>query len=157
MANDSKGRYYAKNSASGSYADLTTTFNGLAVLKLDGYLERGKPTNIYTAKWVDSQTEDYMLTGQTVVRENIDLTMTFIIRKKYATNPGSSYSVLSVHDTFISFMTNSDIWLKSEYFGGKSVHCVCLKEYKPTTIKLGRGDDSFIMGTITLHTLTSPA
>jgi hypothetical protein len=53
-------------------------------------------------------------------------------------------------------MTNSDIWIKSKYCGGKQVHCICLKEYKPSAQKLFRGDNSYMMGTITLHSLDSP-
>ena len=64
--------------------------------------------------------------------------------------------VQSVHDSFVSYMTDSDVWIKSAYLGNKYVHCVCLKEYKPTTVSLQRGDNSYIIGTITLHCLDAP-
>lgn len=161
MANNSSGRYYIKNTSNGNFVDITTMFDGVAVLKLDGMLAKGKPVNIYTAQWIDSQQEDYMITtlngsgNPVVIRENIDLELTFIVRKKYASSQ-QNFNVLLVHDNFVSYMTNSDVWLKSAYVGNKYVHCVCLKEYKPTTVKLERGDDSYIIGTLTFHTLESP-
>ena len=160
--NDSAGKYFAKNSASGTFADLTTTYNGLAILKVDGFLKKGKPVNIYTAQWVNEQAEDFLITtldnnnNPVVVRENVDLEITFIIRQKYASGT-TAINVQTVHDNFIAFMTNTDVWIKSAYMGNKYAHCVCLKDYKPTTVKLGRGNDSYIMGTITLHTLEAPA
>jgi hypothetical protein len=161
MANNSSGRYYIKNTSNGNFVDITTMFDGVAVLKLDGMLAKGKPVNIYTAQWIDSQQEDYMITtlngsgNPVVIRENIDLELTFIVRKKYASLQ-QNFNVLLVHDNFVSYMTNSDVWLKSAYVGNKYVHCVCLKEYKPTTVRLERGDDSYIIGTLTFHTLESP-
>ena len=134
-------------------------FDGVAVLKLDGMLAKGEPVNVYTAQWIDSQQEDFMITtldssdNPVVVRKNVDLELTFIVRQKYATG---TIDVQTVHDNFVDYITGSDVWLKSSYVGNKYVHCVCLKEYKPTTVKLGRGDNSYIMGTITLHCLDAP-
>jgi hypothetical protein len=159
MANNSSGRYFVKNTSNGTFADITTLFDGVAVLKLDGMLAKGKPVNIYTAQWIDSQQEDFMITtlngsgNPVVIRENVDLELTFIVRQKYATG---TINVQSVHDSFVNYMTGSDVWLRSAYLGNKYVHCVCLKEYKPTTVKLDRGVDSYIMGTITFHTLDAP-
>jgi hypothetical protein len=134
-------------------------FDGVAVLKLDGMLAKGEPVNVYTAQWIDSQQEDFMITtldgsdNPVVVRKNVDLELTFIVRQKYAIG---TIDVQTVHDNFVDYITGSDVWLKSSYVGNKYVHCVCLKEYKPTTVKLGRGDNSYIMGTITLHCLDAP-
>lgn len=150
--NNSKGRYYVKNSASGSFTDITTLYDGVAVLKMDGLLAKGKPINIYNEQWINSQTEDFMITGSGVIRENVDVDITFIVKKKYATNQ-TNFNVQTVHDNFVAYMTNTDVWIKSGYVGNKSAHCVCLKEYKPTMVSLGRGDNSYIMGTITLHCL----
>ena len=157
--NDSKGRYYIKNTSNGTFQDITTLFNGVAVLKVDGLLKKGKPVNIYTAQWVDEQEEDFLIAtlddndNPVVVRENADIELTFIIRQKYAT---SAINVLSVHDSFVNYMTNTDVWLKSSYIGNKYVHCVCLNEYAPTTVMLNRGNKSYIMGTITFHCLDAP-
>jgi hypothetical protein len=157
--NYSKNRFFVKNTQNGSFEDITTKFNGVAVLKLEGMLAKGEPINIYTAQWINSQQEDFMITtldgnnNPVVVRKNVDLELTFIVRQKYATG---TIDVQTVHDNFVDYITGSDVWLKSSYVGNKYVHCVCLKEYKPTTVKLGRGDNSYIMGTITLHCLDAP-
>ena len=157
--NHSSNRFFAKNTESGTFQDITTKFNGVAVLKLEGMLAKGEPINIYTAQWIDSQQEDFMITtldgnnNPVVVRKNVDLELTFIVRQKYATG---TIDVQTVHDNFVDYITGSDVWLKSSYVGNKYAHCVCLKEYSPTTIKLERGDNSYIMGTITLHCLDAP-
>ena len=157
--NYSKNRFFVKNTQSGTFQDITTKFNGVAVLKLDGMLAKGEPVNIYTAQWIDSQQEDFMITtldgsnNPVVIRKNVDLELTFIVRRKYAT---ANINVQTVHDNFVNYITGSDVWLKSSYVGNKYAHCVCLKEYSPTTIKLERGDNSYIMGTITLHCLDAP-
>ena len=112
--------YKIKNTESGTFVDIETMFNGLRILKMDGFLAKGKPVNIYTAQWIDSQEEDFLITtisettnNPVVIRENTDIEITFIIRKKYATNPSVSFDVQSVHDAFISYMTDSDVWIKS--------------------------------------------
>ena len=157
--NHSSNRFFAKNTESGTFQDITTMFDGVAVLKLDGMLAKGEPVNVYTAQWLSNQKEDFLITtlddndNPVVVRKNVDLELTFIVRQKYAT---ATIDVQTVHDNFVDYITGSDIWLKSSYVGNKYVHCVCLKEYKPTTVKLGRGDNSYIMGTITLHCLDAP-
>jgi hypothetical protein len=170
MANNSSGRYFVKNTSDGVFTDITTLFDGVAVLKVDGMLAKGKPVNIFTQQWIDTQYEDFMITTEVttttngvqtstpvVIRENVDIELTFIVRKKYASaNAQSNFNVLTAHDTFVDYMTKSDVWLKSSYVGNKYVHCVCIKEYKPTTVKLERGNDSYIIGTITFHTLDAP-
>lgn len=157
--NNSSNRYFIKNTSDGVFTDITTLFDGVAVLKVDGMLAKGRPVNIYTAQWINSQEEDFLITtldehdNPVVIRENVDLEITFIVRQKYATG---TINVQSVHDNFVDYMTGSDVWIKSSYLGNKYVHCVCLKEYKPTTIMLERGANSYIMGTLTLHTLEAP-
>ena len=159
MANNSSGRYFVKNTSNGTFADITTLFDGVAVLKLDGMLAKGKPINIFTQQWLSNQKEDFLITtldehdNPVVIRENVNIELTFIVRQKYAS---TTIDVQTVHDNFVAYMTNSDVWLKSAYLGNKYVHCVCLNEYKPTTINLERGANSYIMGTITLHALDAP-
>jgi len=158
--NDSRGRYFVKNTESGTFQDITTLFDGVAVLKVDGMLAKGKPVNIYTAQWLSNQKEDFLITTldknnkPVVVRENVNIDVTFIIRQKYA---ASTIDVMSVHDAFVGYMTGSDVWIKSAYLGNKYVHCVCLKDYKPTTVKLQRGINSYIIGTISFHTIDAPS
>jgi hypothetical protein len=160
MANNSSNRYFVKNKLTDTFTDITTMFNGVAVLSITGLLSKGKPVNIYTAQWNDSQKEDFMITTidydntPMVIRENVDIDLTFIVGSRYASS--RDIDVRFLHDRFVNYMTNTDIWLRTSYLGNKYVHCVCLKEYKPTTIYLGRGDNSYIMGTITLHALEAP-
>ena len=42
MANNSRGRYYVKNTAGGTFEDITTKFDGVAVLKVTGLDSKGK-------------------------------------------------------------------------------------------------------------------
>lgn len=157
--NTSSGKYYVKNTESGTFTDITSQFDGVAILKMEGLLAKGKPVNIYTEQWIDSQEEDFMITTYdtneqpVVIRENTDVEITFIIRQKYAS---TTIDVLTQHDNFVSYMTDTDVWVKSAYLGNKYAHCVCLSDYKPTTVELDRGDNSYIMGTITLHCLDAP-
>ena len=159
MANNLYSKYYVKNTENGTFTDIATLFSGVAILKVDGLNAKGEPINIYNAQWQNSQREDFMITNfdesgnPVVIRKNTDIDITFIVRQKYA---NSQIDVLTQHDAFVNYMTNSDVWIKSKYYGGKQVHCICLKEYKPSAQKLFRGDNSYIMGTITLHSLDSP-
>ena len=159
MANNLYSKYYVKNTENGTFTDIATLFSGVAILKVDGLNAKGEPINIYNAQWQNSQREDFMITNfdesgnPVVIRKNTDIDITFIVRQKYA---NSQIDVLTQHDAFVNYMTNSDVWIKSKYYGGKQVHCICLKEYKPSAQKLFRGDNSYMMGTITLHSLDSP-
>lgn len=159
MANKSAGRYYVKNTEDGTFQDITTLFDGVAVLSLEGLLEKGEAVNVYAEQWVNEQEEDFLITTMNeedvpiVIRKNVDVSLTFIVRPKYAS---SVIDVQVQHDLFVKYMTDSDVWLKTSYLGNLYVHCMCIKEYKPTVVKLQRGNDSYIMGTITLHTLDVP-
>lgn len=154
-----KPAYKVKNSENGTFQDIETQFDGVKILKMDGFLELGKPVNIYTAQWVNEQEEDFLITTTNqsnvpvVIRENTDIQVTFIVGERYA---NGNIDTMSQHDAFVQYMTNSDVWVQSEYVGNKYVHCVCLSAYKPTTAKLGRGNDSYVLGTLTLHTLDAP-
>ena len=151
--------YFTKNSESASWEDITSKFDGVRILKMDGFLAKGKPINIFTQQWLSNQKEDFLITAlddndnPVVIRENVDIEITFIVRQKYA---NLVIDVQDVHDRFVEYMTGSDVWLKSAYLGNRYVHCVCLSEYKPTTVRLQRGGDSYIMGTLKLHTLNTP-
>lgn len=152
--------YFTKKSESASWEDITSKFDGVRILKMDGLLAKGKPINIFTQQWMSNQKEDFLITtldgndNPVVIRENVDIEVTFAVRRKYA---NSAIDVMSVHNAFVSYMTGSDVWIKSSYVGNKYVHCVCLNDYKPTIIKLNRGDSSFAMGTIVLHCLDAPS
>lgn len=152
--------YKVKNSESGTFGNIETQFDGVRILKMDGFFELGKPVNIYTAQWVNEQEEDFLITTvnqsnqPVVIRENVDISITFIVGNRYSSS--QNFDAQATHDTFVKYMTDSDVWIQSGYMGNKYVHCVCLSTYKPTTAKLGRGNDSYILGTLTLHTLDAP-
>lgn len=159
MSNDLTGKYFCKTEENGNYTDITTLVNGVRILKIDGMNSQGEPVNIYTAQWVDEQEEDFMITktdsmlNPVVVRKNVDIEITFIVSPRYASG---IIDTLTQHDSFISQMTSKDIWIKSLYTN-KETHCVCLEQYEPTTTKLQRGNNSYMMGTLKLHTLDKVA
>lgn len=151
MAASTKDKYYVRRTTSGEWEEISTKFQGCYILSLDGTNSVGDSTNIYSAQWIDNQQEDYFLAGSEVIRKNVDLQLTFICGTRY----GAS-DTQQVHDAFIDYVTkHGDFYIKTMYTN-KVAHVVCLKGYKPTTQKLHRGNDSYIMGTIELHTLDAP-
>ena len=165
--NELRDKYFVRKSTNDDWEDITTKFDGVKVLSITDFNTKGKTLNVMTQQWLvlnedaDPQTyqnEDYAVgteDGQgnpIVLRENIDISITFIVGNKYATN---AIDVVQVHDAFVDYMTDGALYIKSKYTN-KEVRCVCLDEYKPTTEKLQRGNNSWIMGTLKLHTLGKP-
>ena len=152
MDNRTKDKNYVKRTSAGTWEEISTKFQGCYVLSLDGTNARGEAVNVFTQQFVDSQTEDYMLVGSTVIRKNVDLSLTFICGTRYG-----ALDVQQVHDEFVDYITaNGDFYIKSKYTE-KEAHVVCQEGYKPTMVKLHRGvDGSYIIGTIKLHTLDMP-
>ena len=151
MAQNLANKYFVRKSSSDSWEDITTKFVGVKVLSIDGMNEIGDSVNVFTQQWVGSQVEDYYLSGNSIIRSNVDLSVTFVVGERY----GAS-DTQTVHDNFINYMCNQgDFYIRSAYTC-KYAHVVCLKGYKPTTQKLHRGNNSYILGTITLHTLSAP-
>lgn len=150
-----ENKYFIKTSQNGTFVDISALVVGCRILEIKGMFDQGKPVNIYTAQWIDQQDEDFLITkvdgndNPVVIRENVDIEITFIVGNRYTS---ANIDVATQHDLFISRMTNSDIWIKSAY-SNKVAHCVCLEGYEPTTIKLQRGEKSYMMGTLKLHTL----
>ena len=145
MSSDLNG-YTIRKSASGN----PLSYDGLKILEMDGANGKGKAVNVYNKQWINSQTEDFMITttdslqDPVIIRENMDIEVSFIIHKKYGAD-----NVVAVHTQFINDMTSGDVWISSPYAG--TFHCVCLEKYKPTTKK-----KSYIMGKITMHVLDAP-
>lgn len=148
------GKYFLKNTENGNYSDATTLFDGVNILAVEGFDARGKALNVYVEQWIDGGT-DFMITsddGQ-IVRENTDITITFIVGQRYA---NATIDTQTVYDSFVDYMTDTDVWIKSSYVG-KQVHCVCIDNVEPTTIKLHRGNNTYILGKIQLKTLETPS
>lgn len=156
--NTSSGKYYIKRTDNETYADITSVFDGISVLSLSGFGSRGDSVNVFTQQWIDSQSEDFMVTkkeqgSDVIIRQNVDIFLTFIIGRRY-TNKLINESL--VYDDFVDYVTSGDFYIKSAY-ANKEAHVVCLKGFKPTSVKLNRGWGSYIMATIELHTLDNPS
>lgn len=157
-----RNKYFVRKDTSEAWKDVSTEWGGCHILKIDGFDGRGKPLNIYTEQWINSQEEDCVVTHQVteggvtrdvVVRANVDLQITFIVSKKYT---NALIDVRQQHDAFVDYMTSGVLYIKSAYTE-KEARAVCLSEYKPTLEKLKRGlNNSYIIGTLTLHTLDMP-
>ena len=155
--NASRGRYYIKRTSDETYIDITSAFDGISILSLSGFGAIGDSVNVFTQQWIDSQQEDFMVTkkvqgSDVLIRKNIDITLTFIVGRRYA-NKLINESL--VYDDFVDYVTSGDFYIKSSY-ANKEAHVVCLKGFKPTTVKLDRGWGSFILATIELHLLDEP-
>lgn len=154
MAQNLENKYFIKRRFSDTWVDITTLFDGIKVLSLTGMNEIGEAQNVFTQQWIDSQEEDYLLAGETVVRANVDLTMTFIAGTRYSSN--GSVDTQTVYNSFVSYICDDgDFYIKSTYTG-KSAHVVCLKGIKPTMERLHRGSSSYIIATATLHCINQP-
>lgn len=159
MNNELKNKYFVRKPTNEQFVDITSLFDGIKILSIGGWEELGKTVNVYHEQWADSQVEDFLIATidqdntPVVVRENVDLQLTFICGNKYSAN---AIDVRAQHDAFIEYMTSSDIYIKSAYTG-KEVRCMCIENYKPTTERLQRGFSSFIVGVLPLHTLGKPS
>lgn len=150
-------KYFIKIAGENSYSDITALVDGAQILKVTGMLDMGEAVNVYNEQWVDGQSEDFMITSNngTIVRKNVDIEITFIVGQKYTQSPNTTIDVGTQHKLLMDKLTNKDLWIKSAYTN-MAVHCVCTGNYKPSTIKLQRGDKSYIIGSVTLHALDAP-
>lgn len=153
MAQNLSNKYYVRKSTSNAWEDVTTKFSGVKILSIDGFNEVGEAQNVYTAQWVNSQAEDLYVLGNSIVRSNVNLTVTFIVGNKYGTE-----NTQATYNNFVKYMCdNGDFYIKSRYVG-KEVHVICLKGNKITSQKLHRGVvGTYIIGTIELHMLDIPS
>lgn len=153
MAKKITNKYFVKNTANGSFADVTTLFDGVNILSVEGFDSRGKALNVYVEQWIDGGT-DFMITSNNgqIVRENVSIKVVFVVGQRYA---NSTIDTQTVYDSFVDYMTNTDVWIKSMYFG-KQVHCVAIDKVEPKTVKLKRGANEYILGEIPLQTLGAP-
>ena len=154
MAKKLSGKYYLKNTSNGSYSDVTTLYDGVNILSIEGIDALGKSINTYVEQWMSGGV-DFLITSNNgvIVREMVDIKVVFVVGQRYATTVGIDPQ--TVYDNFVSYMTNTDIWIKDTYVG-KQVHCVCIDGVEPQSIKLKRGNDSYLLGSISLHCLEKP-
>lgn len=150
-------KIFVKKTLSDNWEDINTKFDGVCVLGLSGMDEIGDTVNVYDEQWINSDVEDFHVVGGRMIRKNVDITLTFIVGKRYATNP--SMDVQMMHDFFVDYICNTDgFYIRNEHIK-KTAHVACLKAYKPTTSHVRRlrdgtdEENSYIMGSVTLHTL----
>lgn len=159
MAKKLSAKYYLKNTAAGTFSDVTTLYDGVNILQVSGFDERGKAINVYNEQWVNSQVEDFLITTldtnnqPVIIRENVNLKVVFVVGQRYA---NSTINTQTVYDNFVNYMTNTDMWIASKFYG-KQVHCVALDKVEPKSVKLKRGSSTYILGELTLHTLEKPS
>lgn len=153
MAKKNTNKYFVKNTANGSFVDVTTLFDGVNILAVEGFDSRGKALNVYVEQWITGGT-DFMITSNNgqIVRENVGIKVVFIVGQRYA---NATIDTQTVYDSFVDYMTNTDVWIKSSYVG-KQVHCVCIDKVEPKTVKLHRRGNTYILGEIQLDTLETP-
>lgn len=153
MAKKITNKYFVKNSESGSFVDVTTLFDGVNILAIEGLDARGKAINVYIEQWITGGT-DFMITSNNgqIVRENVDIKVVFIVGQRYA---NATIDTQNVYDSFVDYMTNTDVWVESLYVG-KQVHCMALDKVEPKTIKLHRGGNTYILGEIQLRCIEPP-
>lgn len=147
-----EGKYFFKKTLDGTWKDITTEYAGVKVLKVDGFNELGDAVNTYNEQWFSSDVEDFCIVGDSIIRKNVDLSMTLIISRRYTS---SAMDEETVYNTLVSDLLSSDFYIYSSYTR-KKAHVVCMKSFKPTTTDLHRGDKSYILVTIPLHTLSVP-
>ena len=153
MAKKITNKYFVKNSANVSFADVTTLFDGVNILAVEGFDAKGKSLNVYYEQWIDGST-DFMITSNSgqIVRENVSIKVVFVVGQRYA---NSTIDTQTVYDSFVDYMTNTDVWIKSMYVG-KQVHCVAIDKVEPKTVKLKRGANEYILGEMQLQALGAP-
>lgn len=151
-------KFFLKHSKNGMYMDVTRLFDGVKILSIEGIDEQGKAVNIYHEQWNDSDIEDVCITTYdeeedeyVIIRENTDISLTFIVSPKYATT--TNFNTQTQHDKFIDYMINQGEVFILTMYEEKELHCIAIDGYKPTIKKLHRGKNSFITGTITLHSI----
>lgn len=156
--NELTNKYFIKRKSTDTYADITTQFSGIRVLSVDGFNEYGDAVNVYTEQWIDSHTEDVMVTKQdgngndVIIRKNVELQMTVIVSRRYT---NSAISEQTVYNSLRAYLDGGAFYIKSAYTGMEA-HVICLSSFKPTAQQLQRGDKSYILATIPLHCIDKP-
>lgn len=62
MTNSLSNKYFVKTGTD-AYADFTTKFNGVSILSVTGLNAQGAPVNIFTQRWVNSDSADVYIPG----------------------------------------------------------------------------------------------
>ena len=133
-----------------AYADVTVKWPGLHFLKIDKLAAQGKPKNIYTADWVNSNTLDVYV-PDIVCFESNEIELSFIIWDAH----DHTVDVPRTHEDFISYMTTHKVDIWSKYLGVENSF-VCMSEYEPTTVHVSFAPGAnYILGTLPFHKVNS--
>lgn len=154
---DLERKYFFKKQVTDAWQDITDAFKGVKVLSIDGFNELGDSVNIYAEQWIDSNTEDFYIVGENIIRKNADLSMTLIISRRYLDEVlHDFFDEQETYNKLVDELIGSDFYIYSEYTRLQA-HVVCNKGFKPTTTDLHRGVKSYILVTIPLHLLDKPS
>ncbi len=158
MNNELKGKYFVRKSTGAQWEDVTDKWDGVKVLGIDGFSELGEAINVFHQQWMDGS-EDIEVTEQdnqgndVIRRTNVDLKLTLIVSRRYAS---SVIDEKSVYDDVVAYMCKSGSFYVKSMYEGMQANVISLKPVKPTAEKLHRGQNSFIMTTIELHCKEEP-
>lgn len=156
MGNSLERKYFYKKNANDNWIDFTVGFLGVRVLSIGGFNELSDSVNVYNEQWISSNTEDFYIVGDKIIRKNVDLSMTLIISRRYVDEALQDfYSEMIMYDKLVEGLLSNDFYIHSEYTKLQA-HVVCNKGFKPTTMDLQRGSKSYILVTIPLHCLDKP-
>lgn len=175
MVNDLTGRYFVRRSSNDEegWIDVCKHYNestgeeegmwaGFRILSVSGFGEMGEAVNVYNEQWVNAQEEDFAIAGDSIIRKNTNLVVTFIISNRYVSESQDPIDEQDVFNEAAKWMgVDGDFWIRSEYTG-MVAHVVCLDSIKPTTQKLKRNTGiggrkkNYIIATATLHMLEAP-
>lgn len=151
-------KYFFKKEANDDWQDFSTAYKGVRVLRIEGLGELGDAVNVYSEQWMESQEEDFLITGSSgkIIRKNVDLSMTIIISRRYIDDSLIDfYDEMEMYNTLVDELLSEDFYIHSEYTKLQA-HVVCNKGFKPTTMDFQRGRKSYILVTIPLHCLDKP-
>lgn len=146
------GIFYVKlkDEADSAFQDMTVKWRGLVVQKIEGLASLGEPKNVFVQEWVNSDVDD-VIEPDTIYRKTNDIEITFYI----SDFEDQTVDPMSVHASFINYMTSKKVSIWSKYLG-YSNDFMCLSSYEPSSYKLKRPVGSnFIQGTLKLHQISS--
>lgn len=133
MSNELSNKFFVSTNGI-QYEDVTTIFDGIKILSIEGINDIGEATNIYHEQWIDSDKEDVCITtydeekhGYVVVRKNTDINITFIVSPKYETET-PNFDTRQQHDSFIDYMCNT----------GESIHKNRIRGQRSTLHRIRR-------------------
>lgn len=147
-----------RKTSSAQWEDVTDKWNGVKILSIGGFNEQGEAINVFRQQWMDGS-EDIEVTEQddqgndVIRRSNVDINLTFIVARRYAS---SIIDEQTVYNSVIAYMCKSGSFYIKSLYEGMQVQVISLKSVKPTAKKLHRGQNSFIMTTIELHCKEEP-